>query len=95
MSFEVRIIEDGVTSQFPHRVLLRAAGIGLVATGSQNVRLGKVTVETVDGVRYTCVDNTVGGGGIWTEGELTGWALGGGSRYADRLRSCRRPCTTR
>ena len=87
MSFEVRIIEDGVASRFPHRVILRAAGIGLVATGSQKVRLGEVTVETVDGVRYTCVDNTVGGGCLWTDGELTGWALGGGSRYTDRLRS--------
>jgi hypothetical protein len=89
-SFEVRIIEDGVGSRFPHRVLLRAAGIGLVATGSQQVRLGRVTVESVDGVRYTCVDNTVGAGCIWTEGELTGWALGDGARDIDRLRSLSR-----
>jgi hypothetical protein len=89
-SFEVRIIEDGVTSQFPHRVLLRAAGIGLVASGSQEVRLGRVTVESVDGVRYTCVDNTVGAGCIWTEGELTAWALGDGPRDIDRLRSLSR-----
>ena len=89
-SFEVRIIEDGVTSQFPHRVLLRAAGIGLVSTGSARVRLGRVSVETLDGVRYTCVDNTVGAGCIWTEGELTGWALGDGPRDIGRLRSLSR-----
>ena len=89
-TFEVRVIEDGHTSRYPHRTLLRAAGIGIVAADPQPIRLGTVTTETIDGVRYTCVGTRVGGGCIWTDGDLTGLAIGGGSRYTERLRALAR-----
>jgi hypothetical protein len=43
-----------------------------------------------EGVRYTCVHTPVAAGCIWTEGPLTGWALGDGPRDVGKLRELSR-----
>lgn len=90
-TFEVRVIEDAHTSAFPHRVILLAAGMGITTSPAfPEGRLGTVTAETIQGVRYTCVHTPVAAGCIWTEGALTGWASGDGPRDVKRLRQLTR-----
>jgi hypothetical protein len=90
-TFEVRIIEDRLTSEFPHKVLLRAAGIGIAtSTAFPEGRLGEVIATTIEGVRYTCVHTRVAAGCIWTDDELSGWALGDGPKDVARLRALSR-----
>ena len=86
-SYEVRIVEDDLTSQFPHDVLLQASGVGIVTSPAfPEGRLGQVTAAMIDGVRYTCVRTKVATGCIWTEPSLTGWTMGDGGVRLDRLR---------
>ena len=86
-SYEVRIVEDDLTSQFPHDVLLQASGVGIVTSPAfPEGRLGDVTAAMIDGVRYTCVRTKVATGCIWTEPSLTGWTMGDGGVRLDRLR---------
>jgi hypothetical protein len=87
-SYTVRIIEDELTSQFPHDVLLLASGTGIVTSPAfPEGRLGRVTARTVDGVRYTCVRTKVVTACLWTEPFLTAWISGDGGVRLDHLRA--------
>ena len=90
-SAQVTILYDDHTSEFSHEVLLRAAGIGIVATeANPEGRLGDVSAKSIDGLRYTCVRTTVAMGCIWTEPSMTSWTLSNGGLSVDRIRTLAR-----